>query len=113
MQGSNVSELPKEKLQEEAILDGQALDSAQPKLLVGVVGKGQVGYCTSTLLCGIYCYWWSLGGESTAADAILEEPQMELQSKGEPIVEPAGLVHSNPSCLRNMAFNTFEYISRL
>ena len=51
-QGSNVSELPKEKLQEEAILDGQALDSAQPQLLVGLVGKGQVGYRTSTLLCG-------------------------------------------------------------
>ena len=111
MQGSNVSELPKEKLQEEAILDGQALDSAQPQLLVGLVGKGQVGYRTSTLLCGGCWSWWSLDGESAAADATLEEPQMELQSlqsKGEPTVEPAGLIHSNPSCFRNIAFNAFD-----
>jgi hypothetical protein len=31
-----------------------------------------------------------------------------LQSKGEPTVEPAGLVHSNPSCFRNIAFNAFD-----
>ena len=41
---------------------------------------------------------------------MLEEPLVELQSKGEPIVEPAGLVHSIPSCFRNITFNALEYM---